>query len=76
MATSSFIPSEHAGCLLLPAKAAASGLKQQHPVYSTGCRKLAYNRELAASINSGLHKMNDAKTDIGHMKVGVEELQT
>jgi hypothetical protein len=36
-----------------------------------GCRKLAYNRELAASINSGLQKMNDAKTDIGLMKVAV-----
>jgi hypothetical protein len=34
-----------------------------------GYRKLAYNRELAASINSGLQKMNDAKTDIGLMKV-------
>lgn len=34
------------------------------------CRKLAYNRELAASINSGLGKMNEAKADISRMKVG------
>ena len=40
------------------------------PARLPACRKLAYTRELAASINSGLQKMNDAKTDIGHMKVG------
>lgn len=34
------------------------------------CRKLAYNRELAASINNGLAKMNEAKADISRMKVG------
>ncbi|PSC73956.1 flagellar outer dynein arm heavy chain gamma [Micractinium conductrix] len=31
-------------------------------------KKLAYNHELAASINSGLTKMNDAKADISRMK--------
>ncbi|KAL4452763.1 hypothetical protein ABPG75_008425, partial [Micractinium tetrahymenae] len=31
-------------------------------------KKLAYNRELAASINSGLAKMNEAKADISRMK--------
>lgn len=34
------------------------------------CRKLAYNRGLAASINNGLAKMNEAKADISRMKVG------
>jgi hypothetical protein len=33
-------------------------------------RKLTYSRDLAASINSGLQKMNEAKADIGRMKVG------
>jgi hypothetical protein len=33
-------------------------------------RKLADTRALAASLNSGLTKMNDAKADIGKMKVG------
>ena len=33
-------------------------------------RKLAFNRELAASINSGLQKMAEARDDINRMKVG------
>jgi dynein heavy chain len=32
-------------------------------------RKLALTRELAASINSGLQKMNEAKVDVNRMKV-------
>ncbi|KAI3432720.1 hypothetical protein D9Q98_004263 [Chlorella vulgaris] len=31
-------------------------------------KKLTYSRDLAASINSGLQKMNEAKADIGRMK--------
>ena len=34
------------------------------------CRKLAYNRDLAASINGGLAKMAGAKEDVSRMKVG------
>lgn len=33
--------------------------------------KLSETRELASSINSGLHKMSDAKEDVNRMKVGV-----
>lgn len=33
-------------------------------------RKLTANRELAASINSGLQKMFEAKADVNRMKVG------
>ena len=45
-----------------------SGFKE---LYS---RKLAYNRELSTSINSGLQKMNEAKGDVNRMKVGLGSL--
>lgn len=39
-------------------------------------KKLAHTHELAAAINSGLNKMNEAKVDVNRMKVHITRLRS
>lgn len=48
-------------------KSYMSFLEGYQSLYS---RKLTQTRAMAAAINSGLQKMNDAKLDVNRMKVG------